>query len=626
MMLFGIGYQYLVLPRCQHVDRVSEPKIEMRKWTYILAVFCIAICIAASIMLLQGLLEMKEDLHSLEALKLFSEKFICLIKLLAVLLFEFSMSHNHPYFVKYFNILLRIVNRRKLYGVESIISMKLTRKMILSVFVTKMIYISYMLLLVPLYFFKEPTSRNVVITIAMVVMYNVYYGITHYLVCIIIIYNECLGSCYKTLERSLLNKLKEQKTVSVLQKLQYLQKLYLHLVWNYKRHVLVNGNMFYFVSQFVMAVITSVHGYVYLTRFQYGMSFDFTVPVDIITLFLAMSYTILVANDIYNSNQEEYCNSTDDEMALFKTQRSNINDCLICAQRELVTFGAGLGFISVPKCPHSPQNQQTGRGNQQGSHITQLGFCDCTHISNGDCDTRHEGSIQGHQTCYVLKLFLEKTTLRNLIVTVAYGLTYASTLSIALYIVHTTSAYTECFNSCYDAIKETMEQKLREGPEGKSVLIKLQHLQKLYLHLVRNYKSHVLSTGNFVYFSEQFIFTVQIFVHGYLYTSIIVAYHMKFECLILFDSIAMFVVVLIIFPTSDTVYHSVQMLVLSFTLEKPIMRASHMFTFGLPLVPALVSNTVTYVLVALQFDQNLKSRISLRIFSQNEQLIVVEEV
>ncbi|CAH1977215.1 unnamed protein product [Acanthoscelides obtectus] len=49
------------------------------------------------------------------------------------------------------------------------------------------------------------------------------------------------------------------------------------------------------------------------------------------------------------------------------------------------------------------------------------------------------------------------------------------------------------------------------------------------------------------------------------------------------------------------------MLVLSLTLQKPIMRASHMFTIGMPIVPTLVSNIVTYVLVCLQMDQGLKT-------------------
>ncbi|CAH1977217.1 unnamed protein product [Acanthoscelides obtectus] len=50
------------------------------------------------------------------------------------------------------------------------------------------------------------------------------------------------------------------------------------------------------------------------------------------------------------------------------------------------------------------------------------------------------------------------------------------------------------------------------------------------------------------------------------------------------------------------------MLVSCLTLEKPIMRASDMFTVGVPLIPTLVSNIVTYVLVALQMDQNRRHK------------------
>nr|CAI5840070.1 unnamed protein product [Callosobruchus analis] len=325
-------------------------------------------------------------------------------------------------------------------------------------------------------------------------------------------------------------------------------------------------------------------------------------------------------------------------MKLFKSFRTNANDCLICTQRELVTFGAGLGFISIPKCPHS---HKTNRQFVEISktlillsfvllailisavvivmqdmkalcddikHVTILKvflekyvlWCKLvnitifvlsmvvhnkSYVNNANfllrvIDRRKYYGIATMLSSRFVKrmksmtvrvwgiffvyeivalslYFYKEPTLRNLIVTVAYGLMYTTVLTIALYIVHTTSAYTQCFNACYDAIKQTLQKRLREGPEGKSALTKLQYLQKLYLHLVQNYKRHILSTGNVIYFSEQFIFTVQIFVHGYLYTWITINYDMKFECLILFDSIAMFVVVLIIFPTSASVYHSV---------------------------------------------------------------------
>ncbi|VEN49205.1 unnamed protein product [Callosobruchus maculatus] len=332
-----------------------------------------------------------------------------------------------------------------------------------------------------------------------------------------------------------------------------------------------------------------------------------------------------------------------------------------------MTFGAGLGFISIPKCPHSHKTRKqvveisgalillsfvflavlTSAAvivmqdmkvlYKDIKHVTILkvflekyvlwckvinviifvlsmvvhnkSYVECANFLLRIIDRRkYYGVATMLSTKYVkrmktmtiwvwgvfllyqvlaLSMFLYKDlTLRNLIVTVAYGLMYTTVLVIALYIVHTTCAYTECFNCCYDAIKETLRQRLREGPEGKSALTKLQHLQKLYLHLVTNYKRHILSTGNVIYFSEQFIFTVQI------YSDDVLSFLYKFP----------------ISKLTNIEADQVQMLVLSLTLEKPVMKASHMFTFGLPLVPVLVSNTVTYVLVALQFDQNLKSR------------------
>ncbi|CAG9858749.1 unnamed protein product [Phyllotreta striolata] len=174
-------------------------------------------------------------------------------------------------------------------------------------------------------------------------------------------------------------------------------------------------------------------------------------------------------------------------------------------------------------------------------------------------------------------------------------------------------------------MREEIETALHRKEETLSE--KLRILQRFYLLCVFNYKRHIFAYGTMLMHFTQFLFEVASLVdyllNAYFLTDDdefhwMAAFRVLFlnygnafigfyiwlinQLILIGDDLLSFLYKYPINRLSRSEASQVEMLILTLTLEKPILRASDIFTVGTVLLSTVSGNAVTYVLVALQFN------------------------
>lgn len=243
-----------------------------------LAVFYVVIC-------LLGLYSMLIDITSepaLSDLKLKMEIIILLIKIENFFVFYMSVFLRTKSFLPRFNNFISLFDKRKYYGINTILDRSMTRKLKLRMTViiySCLIYLSFnmvdVVVQVPSFKTFQLFSGVIMNAVLMSISLNLYYFIDAYY--------YVLKACYKAIENTL--ETPNDTSYNHLQRLQYLQRFYLSVTSNYGKHMLGVGTLVWYIEQLLFCTLWFVHSYFYfLLMIKMGITPKYTIVFDLLVM------------------------------------------------------------------------------------------------------------------------------------------------------------------------------------------------------------------------------------------------------------------------------------------------------------------------------------------------------
>lgn len=144
---------------------------------------------------------------------------------------------------------------------------------------------------------------------------------------------------------------------------------------------------------------------------------------------------------------------------------------------------------------------------------------------------------------------------------VTMSINYIALGSIGLYLRCTMDVYTVIFRNFFKAIENSLQAMLIDGyvkdDSHDELRSKMAYLRIYYLKLCCNYKKHILSVGNILFYVEQFLSVVVISVLTYLYYTFCARNNIEYEYIPTIDLMVIYMITGQFIMATETITRSV---------------------------------------------------------------------
>lgn len=298
-ILFSLGDVYFGLPLCPHINKVKKPYLKPIRWAVALSIFF-------NTFLIMDLYFQIRKLQNNLSTEEMADLIIMMSKILNSLLFSTSLLITRTEFQEYINYCISLIEKRKRFGLESILDRKTTARyrgfayFSIGLYIVFTCFYSWAIALP-----KNLHFESLVKYFASLLMLYIFFNIALYLYTSLEIYNSTFKVFYNNIETVLMealqdtNKNKRKQVfaeVPLIDRVRYSRQFYLCLCRLYNKFML-RGNVIYYTEQ--VAEITAIFVFcfqlyvIYRDQTNWWITVDFTIQtLGVLTSFLYTNITV----------------------------------------------------------------------------------------------------------------------------------------------------------------------------------------------------------------------------------------------------------------------------------------------------------------------------------------------
>ncbi|KAG5879178.1 hypothetical protein JTB14_037436 [Gonioctena quinquepunctata] len=300
-ILFSLGVTYYSIPQCQHIHPVTKARFVRKRLVLILNLFYMVTLLSAIVINIR-------DINVNNSFEELMKKFITLVRCTNVLCFLISARMMNKHVMKYTKDIVNIIENRRYYGIQSILSGKQSKTLqtsVASVIVFTAVYVSTFVIssLLKNFGYKiiiYGTAKSIHDIIVVCVAFN--------LIFIEIIYHMILKNFNRIVKEHLstaLDKRNKNQIPFLVEKLQNLQKFYIAIYKNHKEHVLSVGNLVYYVSQVNNVIFVLVFTYLYYSYcWMNNIAAEYFFLCDVFVLTFITKVFFDKVDAVFHSNED----------------------------------------------------------------------------------------------------------------------------------------------------------------------------------------------------------------------------------------------------------------------------------------------------------------------------------
>lgn len=294
-IIFSLGMIYIALPECPHSNPVKKGAFKKSLGVRILNTLYITIFLIG---IIYFVIQISRNPTLLNLIK----HNLVITKLLNSFCFTLFVHFYQNKMMKYTTQLMKLLEKRKYYGIETLLTTKNTRNIhnnTLFVVIFTVIYISYFIFS---NLMKAETFIDIWFVFTMSFNYMALGSLALFLAGLTDVYRALFTNFYKATGNALNERLLNKKPNSNVNKIQLFQDYYLRLSHNYNQHTLSIANILYYVEIVFCVVVVSVQTYLYYTFcLSFHIDYSYVPFIDVILINFAGSKYILYAGDVNKS-------------------------------------------------------------------------------------------------------------------------------------------------------------------------------------------------------------------------------------------------------------------------------------------------------------------------------------
>lgn len=245
LLFIGGTVIYITTTVCPHKDNVKNQKFVLNTNKTVIAIIWLSILVAEMILIIHYLF--KAD----TAVEKKAHYIFTFPNLINTFIFTLSVILYNKRYIQLSNGLLALIERRKLYGIDTFLTKKISKYFTIYSFFVSFTNSSVFVAQLLFFLFKMSNFEldYICLTIAMFVNSVNGFNYAVYFITTVGLYYIMLKKMMRVTEEAL-----KKKDRRLLDKLKNLHRFYLALIFNYKNHIFGFGNVFLYMGQFVYIV------------------------------------------------------------------------------------------------------------------------------------------------------------------------------------------------------------------------------------------------------------------------------------------------------------------------------------------------------------------------------------